>query len=646
MIIYESDKATFMKYVEQGIIGDKVYEYYSKKVGNIKPSEILAWRNSLRNMYSVLNTNAIPNDAGIAIEYMLPYQYSRIDFIVSGKDIRDAEHVIIVELKQWTEAKAVVEKHLVETFVGGAFRELTHPSYQAWSYAETLKEYNKTVQEDNIQLHPCSFLHNYVVIGNDQLLDTIAYPEISSAPIFTKDDALELQQFILKYIQKSDENNIIFRIDSGKLKPSKSLQDSIAKMLEGNREFIMLDSQKMIYENIMHAVNHMKNENPSKTVFIIKGGPGTGKSVLAINLLADIINCDKSVAYVTKNSAPRNVYYEKLSGRFRKNVVNALFKSSGIFYDSPNNAFDVLLIDEAHRLNEKSGLFSNKGENQIKEIINASKISVFFIDEDQRVTSKDIGSIDLIKHFAKLFNAKIKTLELESQFRCNGSDDYIIWLNNLLEIKTNGYDIFNNRDYDFKIFDNLNEMCEAIYEKNKINNKSRIVAGYCWEWLSKKDLNSYDIVIPSENFKAQWNFNNTSTWAIDEDSINQIGCIHTSQGLEFDYVGVIIGNDLRYKNDKVITDFSKRAKTDKSLSGLITKCRNGDFESLKKADILIRNTYKTLMTRGMKGCYVYCTDKELSNYIKMRIHNSQTTYAEITENYLLAAETAEHEKLK
>ncbi len=644
MIIYESDKATFMKYVEQGIIGDKVYEYYSKKVGNIKPSEILAWRNSLRNMYSVLNTNAIPNNAGIAIEYMLPYQYSRIDFIISGKDIRDDEHVIIVELKQWTEAKAVVEKHLVETFVGGTFRELTHPSYQAWSYAEILKEYNKTVQEDNIQLHPCSFLHNYVVIGKDQLLDTIAYPEISSAPIFTKDDALELQQFILKYIQKSDENNIIFRIDSGKLKPSKSLQDSIAKMLEGNREFIMLDSQKIIYENIMHAVNHMKNETHSKTVFIIKGGPGTGKSVLAINLLADIINCDKSVAYVTKNSAPRNVYYEKLNRKFRNNVVNALFKSSGIFYNSPNNAFDVLLIDEAHRLNEKSGLFSNKGENQIKEIINASKISVFFIDEDQRVTSKDIGSIDLIKHFAKSFNAKIKTLELESQFRCNGSDDYIIWLNNLLEIKTNGYDIFNNCDYDFKIFDNLNEMCEAIYEKNKINNKSRILAGYCWEWISKKDLNCYDIVIPSENFKAQWNFNNTSTWAIDEDSINQIGCIHTSQGLEFDYVGVIIGNDLRYKNNKVITDFSKRAKTDKSLSGLITKCRNGDFESLKKADILIRNTYKTLMTRGMKGCYVYCTDKELSNYIKMRIHNSKITYAEISKNYLLAAEQKQEYK--
>ena len=483
MIIYESDKAQFMKYVEKRIISDVVYDYYSKKVGNIKASEILAWRNSLRNMYSVLNTDAIPNNAGIAIEYMLPYQYSRIDFIVTGKDNFNSDHVIIIELKQWTEAKAISDKHLVETYVGGGNRELIHPSYQAWSYAETLKEYNKTVQDDNIQLHPCSFLHNYVVIGNDALLNNEIYPEITDAPVFTRDDAKNLQNFILKYIKSGDTNNIIFRIDSGKLKPSKSLQDSIAKMLEGNREFIMLDSQKMIYENIMYYVNHMKYEDNKKMVIIVKGGPGTGKSVLAINLLADIINSDKSVAYVTKNSAPRNVYFEKLSKNFKKNVVNNLFKSSGIFYDSPKNAFDILLVDEAHRLNEKSGLFSNKGENQIKEIINASRISVFFIDEDQIVTSKDIGSIDLIKSFAKQLNAKIKTLELISQFRCNGSDDYIIWLNNLLEIRINNYDIFNNKDYDFKVFDNLNEMYEAIYNKNKLNNKSRIVAGYCWDWI-------------------------------------------------------------------------------------------------------------------------------------------------------------------
>lgn len=579
MIIYESDKAQFMKYVEKGIIGDVVYDYYSKKVGNIKATEILAWRNSLRNMYSVLNTDAIPNNAGIAIEYMLPYQYSRIDFIVTGRDNTNSDNVIIIELKQWTEAKAISDKHLVETYVGGGNRELIHPSYQAWSYAETLKEYNKTVQDDNIQLHPCSFLHNYVVIGNDALLNNEIYPEITDAPVFTRDDAKNLQNFILKYIKSGDTNNIIFRIDSGKLKPSKSLQDSIAKMLEGNREFIMLDSQKMIYENIMYYVNHMKYEDNKKMVIIVKGGPGTGKSVLAINLLADIINSDKSVAYVTKNSAPRNVYFEKLSKNFKKNVVNNLFKSSGIFYDSPKNAFDILLVDEAHRLNEKSGLFSNKGENQIKEIINASRISVFFIDEDQIVTSKDIGSIDLIKSFAKQLNAKIKTLELISQFRCNGSDDYIIWLNNLLEIRINNYDIFNNKDYDFKVFDNLNEMYEAIYNKNKLNNKSRIVAGYCWDWVSKKDINEFDINIPLENFRAQWNFSNTSTWAIDENSIDQIGCIHTSQGLEFDYVGVIIGDDLRYDDQKVITDFSKRARTDKSLSGLVTKCRTGDAEA-------------------------------------------------------------------
>lgn len=207
----------------------------------------------------------------------------------------------------------------------------------------------------------------------------------------------------------------------------------------------------------------MRNEDEKKKVFIVSGGPGTGKSVLAINLLASAIKDSKNAAYVTKNSAPRNVYQEKLAGeKFKRAYINSLFKSSGSFVACDTNSFDFLIVDEAHRLNEKSGLFA-KGENQIKEIINAAKISVFFIDENQIVTAKDIGSIKEIKRFAKLAGAKVFSSHLESQFRCNGSDGYLSFLDDVLEIDRKPY-VLSKEDYDVRIYDALIR-CLKISEK-------------------------------------------------------------------------------------------------------------------------------------------------------------------------------------
>ena len=278
-----------------------------------------------------------------------------------------------------------------------------------------------------------------------------------------------------------------------------------------------------------------------------------------------------------------------------------------------------------------------KGENQVKEIINASRISVFFIDENQIVTAKDIGTIDGIKHFARSAGAKIYISQLESQFRCNGSDGYLDFLDDILEISQERSYVFKKTDYDVVVYDDLNRMFADIKRRNLVDNKARMLAGYCWNWISQKDHNSGpDIVIEDQNFSAYWNFSNTSTWAIDDDTVDQVGCIHTSQGLEFSYVGVIIGDDLRYENGHVITDPSKRARTDASLKGMKEKGR----EAEKKKDKIIRDTYKTLLSRAMKGCYIYCTDKALAEHIKQKLASTQRVYDDFMEafGYSLAAE--------
>ena len=353
---------------------------------------------------------------------------------------------------------------------------------------------------------------------------------------------------------------------------------------------------------------------------IVRGGPGTGKSVVAIQLTARLTAERKLVQYVSKNSAPRSVYASKLKGYRSKSWVDNLFKGSGTYINAANGEFDALIVDEAHRLNEKSGMYANLGMNQVMEIINAAKCSVFFIDEDQRVTMKDIGTRGEIEMWARKANAEVHYMELESQFRCNGSDGYLAWLDNLLEIRATANVDANDLNYHFELVDDPNILRSKIEEYNKIRNRARIVAGYCWPWNSKKDKKAMDIVMPQYNFGMQWNLTEDgSLWIIRPESVNQIGCIHTCQGLEVDYVGVIMGDDLVIRDGKWVCQPGKRAGSDKSIHGIKQLLKNDAAKGKAMAELIIKNTYRTLMTRGMKGCIVFSTDAETREWLKKQI---------------------------
>lgn len=619
MIVYSNTKGGFVDDVRNGIIAKKINEEFNKhNVNHHNDAEYRAWSNSLVHMRNALDDSEISDDCSVAIEYQIPLTAKRVDFLIGGIDENDNNNVVVVELKQWENSNVTSRPDIVTAFTGGANRAVCHPSYQAYSYAKIIENFNEDVYKNNISLIPCAFLHNYKE-ENRKNIDNELYAEaISYAPIFLAEDVSKLRNFIKKYVKKKDGIDILMKIENGKLKPAKALQDSIASMLRGNEEFYLIDEQKVAYETIKKLVaNSLKESNKvtglnQKYTIIVEGGPGTGKSVVAIKLLCDLIQNGYSANYVTKNSAPREVYFEKLKQDQQKlSYIKTLFQGSGSYYTVSNNNFDCLIADEAHRLNAKSGLFKNKGENQIKEIIHSSKVSVFFIDENQIVTTSDIGTVDLIKKFAIEEGSIIfhsEDLNLVSQFRCNGSDGYLAFLDNLLGIrKTANYNF--DMDYDIRLFNNPTLMKEELKKKN-FNNKARLLAGYCYNWITKKEIYSdlYDIVLEN-NFKAKWNFSNTTTWAIDQNSFDQVGCIHTSQGLEFDYCGVIIGKDLYYENNEVKTNYLARAKTDQSLKGIKTT------KNYALADKIIRNTYRTLLSRGQKGCYIYCEDKELLKYI-------------------------------
>lgn len=619
MIVYEATKAEFVDSVFSGSITDEIYDMYLQKIGRSPKSQIMSWENSMQYMYRVLEDSEIPDDCGVAIEFTIPTTSKRIDFILAGENQFRDDSVVIIELKQWSEAEKVDGKDgVVKTVLGGGLRETTHPSYQVWSYASLIRNFNQTVDEEEIELHPCAYLHNYDFADDDPLTDELYRPYYEEAPMYGKRDALKLRNFIKKYIKYGDNSDILYRIENGKIRPSKRLQDTLYNMLSGNKEFVMIDEQKIAYEMAIEMARDCYVDD-KKRVLIVEGGPGTGKSVVAINLLVDIMRDDMNSCYVTKNTAPREVFFKKLKGgQFKVGWIKNIFKGSGTFIDADENDYDAIIVDEAHRITEKTGFFK-KGDNQIKEIINAGKFTVFFIDKHQRISIDDYGSISEIQRFADEFDAEVKQIKLASQFRCNGSDGYLSWLDNVLEIEdTANYDGFDF-DYDFRVVDSASELKDLIFEKNKENNKSRLLAGYCWNWISdaKDDTDVHDIVI--DDFSMSWNLGNSKTWAIDEDSINEVGCIHTSQGLEFDYVGVIIGEDMQFDGEHIVTDFHMRAGTDRSLFGIKKMYDENPKKALELADEIIKNTYRTLMTRGMKGCYVYCEDMALQAYFKDRL---------------------------
>ena len=619
MIVYQSTKAGFLNDTFKDDIEAVILQSFRDATGSrVAPTQIRAWKESLFAMAKVLNHESIPEDCGLAVEYTIPQTAKRIDLLISGLDETDHGNLLIIELKQWEYALPTGSDGIVKTRMGGAEIETSHPSYQAWSYAELLRNFNKAVYTQDLPLRPCAYLHNF---RDRSTLEGPAYAEyVEKAPFFITgiEERERLRNYIARHLRRGDRGNLIVEIDNGRIRPSKRLVDALLGMLAGKREFVLIDEQKVVYETILARANTAGTGQ--KQVIIVDGGPGTGKSVVAINLLAALTAKRALTKYVTKNSAPRAVFEKTLSGSYRKSQISALFTGSGSFIDAAVDTFDALVVDEAHRLNARGGLFGNLGENQIKEIIHAARCSIFFIDEDQRVTWLDIGRKVEIEHWARHADAAVTHLQLESQFRCSGSDGYLAWLDNVLGIRQTANQLLDTAEYDFRVLQSPNEVRRLIEARNKPGNRARMVAGYCWDWKSKKDPNAQDVVIPEFGFAMQWNLQDGAPlWMIAEDSVKQIGCIHTCQGLEADYIGVVVGPDLLARDGVLQTHPNRRSKHDKSLKGYKAALRTDPDSARAKADAIIRNTYRTLMTRGMKGCYIYCTDRDTADFFRLRI---------------------------
>ena len=622
MRLFSGSTVEFINDAVHNQISDKLksafFQYYRF---NPSPGEVNSWQNSLRALSQVFQFAKL-DDNGVILEYQLPLTSKRLDCLITGS-AKGQERAVIIELKQWEKCETSDSENEVLTWVGGAKREVLHPSVQVGRYQMYLKDTHTAFNLNNpIQLEACSYLHNYRPHPQDELFSGKFQDSLESSPVFTADDVDPFREYLTTRLSGGGGMEVLDRIEKSEYKPSKQLMDHVSKIIRERSEYVLLDEQLIVYDKILSLVKKGW-DGQKKSVVIVRGGPGTGKSVIAINLMADLLRNGHNAQYATGSKAFTETLRKKIGTRGA-----AQFKYFNSYATAGPNEIDVLIADEAHRIRETSNnRFTRKEKKseipQIEELIRVSKLGVYFIDDRQNVRPNEIGSSEFIKDTAINMGCDVLEYELEAQFRCNGSDGFVNWIDNTLGIRRTANVIWDSiEEFDFKITNSPQELFEQIKIKNDQKaNSARLVAGFCWPWSNPKPDGTLVDDVQIDDFHMPWEGKDghrlapgippASLWAFDPAGINQIGSIYTIQGFEFDYVGVIIGSDLTY-------DFNNQtwiASREKSADSVVKR-------SQEKLLDLLRNTYRVLLTRGMKGCYVYFVDKETERFFKSRMEQN------------------------
>jgi DUF2075 family protein len=569
-------------------------------------------------MALVVSESGLKNH-GVGIEYQLPGSSKRLDFLITGLSVDKKKEAVIVELKQWEKTEPG-DGDKVVTFVGQRERDVLHPSVQVGNYRQYLSDQLVALHEGetSIRLSACSYLHNYSLEKEDPLFEEKFKAVVAKNPVFSKDDVDKLVQYLNGLIPVGDDGSVIDEVVQSKAKPSKKLLDEIHRVVKEDSRYVLLDEQIIAYNRIVAEVKRSAKTG-EKAAVIIRGGPGTGKSVIALNVMGELSKLGHNTHYVTGSKAFTETIRKILGTRGAQQV-----KFFNSYMAAEAGAIDVMVCDEAHRIRKTSNnMYTKKDKrskkSQLEELFDASKVAVFFIDDRQIVRPDEIGSSALIAEFAKTHGIRLYECDLTAQFRCNGSDAFINWVNHTLGIEVTANPFWEaSNPYEFKIFGSPEELEKAIHAKVEEKATARMSAGFCWKWSDPDSSGKLldDVVVG--DWKRPWDAKPgagrlakgippAALWAYDPNGIGQVGCVYTAQGFEFDYIGVIIGKDLIYRSDQGWVGVKEES------------CDSMVKRSKDKFVDLVKNTYRVLLTRGMKGCYVYFMDEETRKFFESRI---------------------------
>jgi hypothetical protein len=621
MRLYSGMSSDFIRDTIRNQIAERLREaFFNHFRYSPSPGEVNSWRNSLRAMKDVLQIAGL-EDHGILLEYQLPLSSKRIDCMICGHDSDAMQQAVVVELKQWDRTETSDADKLVRSWVGGRQRELLHPSVQVGQYRQYLEDTHSAFHEDSgqVRLSSCCYLHNYIPQANDPILAPKFDEAIRENPMFDSDGAERLGDYLRSRLSGGDGRPVLERVESSTYRPSKKLMEHVSQTIRTRSPWILIDEQLVVFERIKSTVRSGLFGR-RKQVIIVRGGPGTGKSVLAINLMADLLRDGRNAHYATGSKAFTETLWEILGTRAR-----VPFKYFNSYSKAQFDEIDVLICDEAHRIRETSANRYTRAADrstkpQTRELLDAAKVVVFFIDDKQGVRPNEIGSTKYLMEQAMSVGAEVSEYTLEVQFRCAGSDGFVNWIDNTLGLQRTANVIWDGSEgFDFQIVSSPIELEERIRAKAKEGFSARVAAGFCWPWSPPRDDGTLvdDVVIgdyrrPWDAKPGNWRLApgipSAALWATDPAGIDQIGCVYNIQGFELDYIGVIWGKDLTY-------DFSTQAwigDRAESADRIVRQSRD-QFVNL------VKNTYRVLLSRGLKGCFVTFLDKDTENFVRSRM---------------------------
>jgi DUF2075 family protein len=597
-------------------LGDTYYDYYRFRAS---ASEFTSWRNSLSALAYQLRYSGV-RDHGVVLEMQLPLSSARLDAFIFGRSRAGRDAAVLVELKQWSEAAPSEWDDCVETWLGGGVRKVLHPCVQARSYAQYLEDMHSSFgrANDGISIAPCAWLHNMHPGAAGVLRGERFAPLLAEVPLFLGSDADAFRDYFERTVGAGHGMPIMERALSGIHAPSRNLLEQTAAMVRGEPRYRLIDDQIIAFNAVLALVRRAQKDKRERALVVVKGGPGTGKSVIALNLLGVLSQMGANVQHATGSKAFTENLWRVLGPRSKAQV--RFFNNFG---QSAAGSVDVILADEAHRLRATSNHRFTRKElkserSQVDEIVEAAKVAVFFIDDHQAVRADEVGSSLLLRETAVRHGARFETIDLRTQFRCAGSDEYIDWVDQLLEIRKTGVTRFESTDFDVRSFDDPMALEAAIESDVRAGRNARMTAGFCWPWSMPNADGTLVDDVRVGSFQRPWNAKpearklakgipTAQFWASDPGGVHQIGCVYTAQGFEFEIAGVIWGADLVIRDGAWVGQPSASRDT-------VVRTRSG----ARFMDI-VKNAYRVLLTRGMRGCYLCILDDETREYVSQRL---------------------------
>ncbi|KIX80074.1 ATP-binding protein [Streptomyces sp. MBRL 601] len=583
-----------------------------------QPGEVRSWERSIPALANAL-VEAGLGEVEVMLEYGLPLTSKRADVILAGVHPTTGEHsYVVVELKQWSEAYPDEDDPLL-CRVPAYPAPVLNPIEQVRGYCDYLVSFNGALDRAPEMISGVAYLHNATDFGVAGLRAVV---EDDRGRLFTADQRGAFLGYLRSRLAAKPGAEAADALLQGKVRPSRQLMSVAAAEVRDREQFVLLDEQRVAYETVMSAVRKARRSH-HKQVVVVAGGPGSGKSVIALSLLGDLYRRGVPALHATGSQSFTKTM-RKVAGA-RKPEVQRLFKYFNSFMEAEPNDLDVLVCDEAHRIRRTSANRYTKaalrtGRPQVAELMDAARVPVFLLDQHQVVRPGEMGTVEQIQAAAAEQDLDCTVVRLDSQFRCGGSDAYLRWVVDLLALEGGSP---TRWDPDGKVqlltAESPRELEAFLEERRAQGYGARMSAGYCWKWTTKIKPSTQalpaDVVIG--DWARPWNlFGDRALlgappaplWATDSAGFGQVGCVYTAQGFEYDWSGVIMGPDLVWRTDRWV--LCRGASKDPSF----TKATPDE-----DVDRLVRNTYKVLLTRGMIGTVVYSTDAETREKLRSLI---------------------------